>query len=526
MENNLKWMGHTATIFEMQRKILKEGAYYDVKLVFHNGEYLFAHKVILSSYSDFFKECLKNIPETLDQETVIIIPDIKRSIMQKILDFVYIGEVTLNSSDLTEFLESNTFLGIKNSISFECAFQNNPTTHASETRIEEVIEISQSIENQNMETEQINSESEEQQKEHQNSSKEMHEQCKNNSSVHMKVNIESEIDPSPQNQFSTIEEFEQVAESTEAEGEYIISDNVENYTKSYTLKEEKLSSGLIKIEVSSIPVVTAVNENPSDETTIYKITEDENVEAEGTSSVSQAEYKIYNIETETNSPNTSKTQYIGHKVYTEREHNITMAIKDVLEESLSLSKAASKYNISKTVLWRRIKNDPMYKHSRHNPMLSLARERLEKGETLKSISQSLKIPMSTLHRHKVRLLEQGFLPDTVTQVKRRLEEDKINLKYKLEQAIKACQMGMSQNKAAQDFGISKSTLWRHFKRIEASQLLSDQPNDIKKYDALEYSTIEYTITDQDVDQEIVEEEQEYSISEFEDDENKFRSIMS
>lgn len=144
---------------------------------------------------------------------------------------------------------------------------------------------------------------------------------------------------------------------------------------------------------------------------------------------------------------------------------IELARQAVINEGLSLQKAAVRYNISKTVLWRRVRKHPQYmKTARENPIISKAYERLKSGESLKSISQDLDIPMSTLHRHKVRLSNSGLLPDFVS-CRKRDNVSKDDLKAKLAKAVHACvHEGMSQNHAANLYEISKSTLWRHLQR--------------------------------------------------------------
>ncbi|XP_067613696.1 uncharacterized protein [Eurosta solidaginis] len=148
------------------------------------------------------------------------------------------------------------------------------------------------------------------------------------------------------------------------------------------------------------------------------------------------------------------------------------AVQAVIEEGMSLQKAAQKFDLSKTVLWRRVRKHPQYmKTTRENPILTAAYERLKGGDSLKNISRELDIPMSTLHRHKVRLAQQGRLPDYVS-FKKRDVNSKIELKDKLTKALHACvHEGMSQNHAANLFDIPKSTLWRHLqKRVAEAEL--------------------------------------------------------
>lgn len=157
------------------------------------------------------------------------------------------------------------------------------------------------------------------------------------------------------------------------------------------------------------------------------------------------------------------------------------AVEAVLNEGLSLQKAAVKFEVSKTVLWRRVRKHPNYmKTARENPILTIAYEKLKSGESLKAISKQLDIPMSTLHRHKVRLAQQGRLPDYIT-FKKRDPNTKDILKEKLKKAVQACiHEGMSQNHAANLFNIPKSTLWRHLqKRVADSGVEKSDSEEIK-----------------------------------------------
>lgn len=191
---------------------------------------------------------------------------------------------------------------------------------------------------------------------------------------------------------------------------------------------------------------------------------------------SQLDMKILRTKVQprsTTSKASKKTMTKQHQQYAELKKESKDDINDALElaadavlhEGLSLQKAADRFDISKTVLWRRVRSNPAYMRiKREKPSLSEAYERLKNGDSLKSISQDLSIPMSTLHRHKVRLAAQGRLPEFVA-CRRRDSTPKDELRDKLAKAVHACvNGGMSQNHAANLFEIPKSTLWRHLQR--------------------------------------------------------------
>jgi len=187
-----------------------------------------------------------------------------------------------------------------------------------------------------------------------------------------------------------------------------------------------------------------------------------------------------NIKTEKRSPQkpTRLQQFVALKREVKDDINdaLDLAADAVILEGLSLQKAADRFDISKTVLWRRVRTNPAYmRNNRERPSLIEAYERLKNGDSLKSISTELQIPMSTLHRHKVRLSAQGRLPDFVA-CRRRDSTPKDELRDKLAKAVHAClSEGMSQNHAANLFEIPKSTLWRHLQRR-----MSNQDRKVKK----------------------------------------------
>ncbi|KAL7732430.1 hypothetical protein ACLKA6_004398 [Drosophila palustris] len=197
----------------------------------------------------------------------------------------------------------------------------------------------------------------------------------------------------------------------------------------------------------------------------------------------------------TTSKASKKTMTKQHQQYAALKKEIKDDINDALElaadavlhEGLSLQKAADRFDISKTVLWRRVRSNPAYMRiKREKPSLSEAYERLKNGDSLKSISQDLSIPMSTLHRHKVRLAAQGRLPEFVA-CRRRDSTPKDELRDKLAKAVHACvNGGMSQNYAANLFEIPKSTLWRHLQRrvTEAERKVKEEQEEEDEEDAL------------------------------------------
>ena len=130
--NHLKWMGHSATILDIHKSLRADLKSCEVTLV-AKGHCVKAHRFVLSSCSDLLRCLLTDIP--MGQECCVMVPDVKGHLLDSVLAFIYLGECSLSSTNLSEFLEAINILGIKSAISFECntnalqAAQNNSQQH-------------------------------------------------------------------------------------------------------------------------------------------------------------------------------------------------------------------------------------------------------------------------------------------------------------------------------------------------------------------------------------------------------------
>ena len=89
---------------------LKEaGELFDVTLACED-ETFEAHKVILSASSPFFRKVLSRIKQN---HPYIYLKGILHRDLVKILDFIYTGEVTVATEDVSRFLETGEELSIK-----------------------------------------------------------------------------------------------------------------------------------------------------------------------------------------------------------------------------------------------------------------------------------------------------------------------------------------------------------------------------------------------------------------------------
>ena len=97
---------NTVNTFSTHRK---ESNFHDVTLVCSDMVKIKAHKMVLSSCSDYFKSLLEDIDQ---HNPYICIENISSEDMNKVLDFIYLGSVKIKHEALDRFLLISTRLKI------------------------------------------------------------------------------------------------------------------------------------------------------------------------------------------------------------------------------------------------------------------------------------------------------------------------------------------------------------------------------------------------------------------------------
>ncbi|XP_017000895.2 uncharacterized protein [Drosophila takahashii] len=508
--NHLKWMGHSSTIMDIQRSLRNDNQNCEVVLASRDGVRVRAHLFVLSTCSELMRNILVDVPR--GQEATIVLPDIRGDLLEAMLSFIYMGETSLPSASLSEFLEAINLLGIKSAISFECNPTASPPGGGGDVENASLaVETAKSITGlQIAEAELLDDEEEPQ----------------------PTVSVPASVLAEPQHQTSRSLEYLDVYEppkitysiehmdGNSSGNQFILTENTGTFTITQSASSLSKMGGddaAAEVELVDDDVEADIAEEDSEEHetqmieedfaptdplielgTATEMDEDDEEEEEVTGELMDEEIeeeekprklggggkprgrRPMNIKSEKRSPHKPSRlqQFVALKREVKDDINdaLDLAADAVILEGLSLQKAADRFDISKTVLWRRVRTNPAYmRNNRERPSLLEAYERLKNGDSLKSISTELQIPMSTLHRHKVRLSAQGRLPDFVA-CRRRDSTPKDELRDKLAKAVHAClNEGMSQNHAANLFEIPKSTLWRHLQRR-----MSNQERKVKK----------------------------------------------
>ena len=106
---HLHWKEFDTNINQAFRELREEKELFDVTLVCDDSQ-LSAHKVILSACSPFFRRVLGQNPH---QHPLIYIKGVKFKELQNVLNFMYMGEVSLAQEELNYFLQVAQDLKVK-----------------------------------------------------------------------------------------------------------------------------------------------------------------------------------------------------------------------------------------------------------------------------------------------------------------------------------------------------------------------------------------------------------------------------
>ena len=106
----MDWNGYNDHLNNLMIKMLTTSEYSDVTLVCDDSDYQFkTHKSILSACSP---ELEKMIRETTEKNPVIYLKGIHAKEMESLLDFMYLGKVTVNQEDFQEWISAAANLKI------------------------------------------------------------------------------------------------------------------------------------------------------------------------------------------------------------------------------------------------------------------------------------------------------------------------------------------------------------------------------------------------------------------------------
>jgi hypothetical protein len=100
---DLKWKNHSNEVFGIVRKLRVKESFSDV-LLHCGGKHFRAHKVILAACSTFFERMLSGMPPDKTRNPILVMTETKVELLELIIEFMYNGEVFIESAILEEFM--------------------------------------------------------------------------------------------------------------------------------------------------------------------------------------------------------------------------------------------------------------------------------------------------------------------------------------------------------------------------------------------------------------------------------------
>ena len=98
---NLKWNDYNSNVLKTFRRIREDEDLFDVTFACDDQQQISAHKLVLSSSSEYFKNIFKH--NKLSHPLLCVL-DISSSEMKNILDYIYFGEATIDKDNIERFL--------------------------------------------------------------------------------------------------------------------------------------------------------------------------------------------------------------------------------------------------------------------------------------------------------------------------------------------------------------------------------------------------------------------------------------
>ena len=132
----LKWTSFQKTVEQTFGNMRKDEDFTDVSLACEDGQQFEAHKVVLAASGAFFQNILKNNKKA---NLLIYLGRVKSEYLEAILDFLYVGEATVEKEHLDEFLAAASELKIAGLMSQNTEKDDNilePTPKTSNSRDE------------------------------------------------------------------------------------------------------------------------------------------------------------------------------------------------------------------------------------------------------------------------------------------------------------------------------------------------------------------------------------------------------
>ena len=105
--------GHNAYMMSVARVCKEAGKFTDVVFVCQDGR-VAAHRLVLASASTTLRAAFKELPAEVEgaSEYTVLVPDVKKSVVTVLVDFLYTGKLILSRSNSRDLQLLVRMLGI------------------------------------------------------------------------------------------------------------------------------------------------------------------------------------------------------------------------------------------------------------------------------------------------------------------------------------------------------------------------------------------------------------------------------
>ena len=102
---SLKWNDFSSNVQKSFQNLRKEEDFFDITLVGDDFKHVTAHKLVLSSSSEYLKMVFSNNKKYFQSHALICLEGLNQSDLNNVLDYVYHGELQIYQHDLDRFLK-------------------------------------------------------------------------------------------------------------------------------------------------------------------------------------------------------------------------------------------------------------------------------------------------------------------------------------------------------------------------------------------------------------------------------------
>ena len=103
---NLSWNDFQSNVLRSFSSLRRDTALCDVTLVTDDHKMVRAHKIVLSTCSEFFKAVFQKPLSNSTNQLMLYLSDVSSTDLDNILDYIYLGEAQIFQEGLDKFLKN------------------------------------------------------------------------------------------------------------------------------------------------------------------------------------------------------------------------------------------------------------------------------------------------------------------------------------------------------------------------------------------------------------------------------------